>query len=380
MSRKRKSPPQGDTPPSDNQREKQSKTKEAALIDPGHTGAVDAVSVSQNGKLVASGSWDKTVRIWNAKTGVCLHKFNVGGCVADISLSPCGNYVAVANRWEEHGVSIWDIKTGTQLRKLKTSKHFGVTSVSYSWDGKRLVSASPSGTVYIWDGDTFQNHFCLEGLSYYIGSSIFAAEFSPDGHRVAGGSGFDSIWIWDAHTGKFLRELEGPSGCIISVAFSPVKGDNRLVSASRDNAVRIWDAHTGKFMRELRGHSGRVSSVAFSPDGKLVMCGCSALVIYDAETGNMKQELKGHMGSVHSVACSLVKDPIRLVSGSWDHTVRIWEGPRLSFIENTLKETSACTAALIKLIVEYDGKEFDNVLCMGRVRRRERIDLPPILG
>ncbi|MGB0647632.1 MAG: WD40 repeat domain-containing protein, partial [Bradymonadia bacterium] len=210
------------------------------------------------------------------------------------------------------------------------------TSVSYSWDGKRLVSASPSGTVYIWDGDTFQNHFCLEGLSYYIGSSIFAAEFSPDGHRVAGGSGFDSIWI--------------------------------------------WDAHTGKFMRELRGHSGRVSSVAFSPDGKLVMCGCSALVIYDAETGNMKQELKGHMGSVHSVACSLVKDPIRLVSGSWDHTVRIWEGPRLSFIENTLKETSACTAALIKLIVEYDGKEFDNVLCMGRVRRRERIDLPPILG
>ena len=104
----------------------------------------------------------------------------------------------------------------------------------------------------------------LEGNSGWVSS----VAFSPDGSQVVSGSYDTTVRLWDAATGALLQTLEGHSGLITSVAFSP--DGKQVVSGSVDATVRLWDAATGELLQTLEGHSGWVSSAAFSPDGKLL--------------------------------------------------------------------------------------------------------------
>ena len=107
--------------------------------------------------------------------------------------------------------------------------------------------------------------------------------FSPDYHRLATGGEENTVKIWDVETGKELQTLRGHNGDVYTVAFSPDTDGRWVASAGEDCAVNVWDSHTGKLIRSLRGHTGLVSSIAFSRDGR------------------------------------------RLISGSRDHTVKVWE-------------------------------------------------------
>ncbi|KAG4427648.1 hypothetical protein IFR05_016868 [Cadophora sp. M221] len=102
----------------------------------------------------------------------------------------------------------------------------------------------------------------LEGHS----GSVMSVAFSPDGTQVVSGSSDQTVRLWDAATGALQQTLEGHSNWVWSVAFSP--DGTQVVSGSDDQTVRLWDAATGALQQTLEGHSNSVMSVAFSPDGK----------------------------------------------------------------------------------------------------------------
>src|SRR5262249_52469786 len=143
-----------------------------------------------------------------------------------------------------------------------------------------------------------------------------------------------SVKVWDAQTGERLLSVDGHSGGVQSVAFSP---DGKYLASSSvgigpgsiqgEAQVKVWDAQTG---RELSGHTGKgfhgaVTRVIFSPDGKRLASASheKTVDVWDAQTGRETVTLKGHSGYIRSIVFS--PDGKRLASASDDNTVKVWD-------------------------------------------------------
>jgi len=251
----------------------------------GHKGPVRCLAFQRGGKLLASGSSDCTIKLWNIFTQKLTatlkgHK----PAVHSLSFSPDGK--TLASGGQDSTIRLWDVGTGKNSTTLKGPEDVG-WSVAFSPDGK-LLASSGDGTIKLWDTATWEKIATLDG------SLVIHIAFGPDGKKLAAGCyGHDSpIRAWDLSKTKLIAAfpLDSPR-YLTSIAFSP---DGRTLAVSEGGLfyVSLWDVKTGKAISRLKGHKDVVTSVAFSPDGKFLASGSGDKTVKIWDTSEIVKENK----------------------------------------------------------------------------------------
>jgi WD40 repeat protein len=299
---------------------------DATRLPIGHTKTVRSVAVSPDGRLIATGADDKSVRLWDPGSPQPGRELgHHDGPVRAVAFSPDGSRLVSAS--EDGTVREWDVASGRPVGPTTMRHENGkVYSVAFSPDGRRIVSGSDDHTVRRWDAETGAK---LAETTREAQHRVYAVAFSPDGRRIVTGGDDDKVRLWDAVNlaGASLKEigkpLPGHQDPVWTVAFSP--NGQVIASGSADNSVRLWDAQTGNQIGDPLPERDVVWGVAFSRDSKQLASasGDNTVRLWDAKTRDpIGDPLKGHSGAVNSVVFS--SDGRRVYSASDDNTVRVW--------------------------------------------------------
>lgn len=231
----------------------------------GHTGWVQSVAVSPDGTWAASGSDDKTVKIWDLETGQC--RATLKGhtdSVQSVGITPDGKRILSGS--VDTSVRVWDAGSGREVAKLEghTNEVWAVVALR---DNARALSGGWDNTLRLWE---LASGKCLKMIECGTdgGDEVFSSAVNPAGTQALSGHRDGRVRLWNLETGQCLATLKGHSDIVRSVQITP---DGRFaVSGSDDKTVKLWDLEAGTCVGTLEGHQDIVLLVAISPDGTLI--------------------------------------------------------------------------------------------------------------
>jgi WD40 repeat protein/transcriptional regulator with XRE-family HTH domain len=321
---------------------------------------VDGIAVSPDGKHVATGEFDTTVRIWDSSGNLLHVLYGHASYIDDVAFSPDGKYLASAS--EDGTAKLWEVETGKLI--LTLSGHTsGVVGARFSKDGKQIITISRDKTIKIWDISPVGGNDLLNLVGHT--DRVYDVAYNPDGTQIATSSFDNTVKVWNSASGKELltiaietpvnggsvsyspdgkqlifasgnqaKMMDTKSGKIVSalspfntliadISYSP--DGTKIAAASQDGIVRIYDSATAKILIEFNANPGGIEQIAFSPDGgHLAIANDNGDIIYDTATGKIILTLAGHGDGIRSSGIAFSPDGKRIATTGNDATVKIW--------------------------------------------------------
>jgi WD40 repeat protein len=239
----------------------------------GHTGEIASVALSTDSTVVATGSWDRTLRVWDTDSGKCQLEIDCGAHVRSMCLSSSGNFIAASLIGKVNDtIGIWKASDGRQVNALAHEEfRLSCRTVGFSEDELFVISGHGNGAAVIWALDT-KLPLVLNGHS----GEINAARFSVDGAIALTGSRDWTARIWRADTGHCEHVLQSKSGNVSSVCFSSCA--SLVATGHSRGCAMLWRTATGELMwtyysQLSEWYYGGVYSIQFAPDNESLITG-----------------------------------------------------------------------------------------------------------
>jgi len=252
-------------------------------------------AMNRVGRMFAAALQDKSIRLYAAEQADEIQLMQDEFLSTSLAFSPKGDLLASGS--VERVVKLWDIRTGECIATLE-GHTYPVLSLSFSPDGDQLVSGSGDTTLIIWDLENKSQVRQLKGHGFYV----VTVDWDPNGNRIVSGSVDANICEWDSNTGAVLAKHDEHRAAVREVRFNP--DGSKLISGSSDLTMMLWDS-TFKPMKHdktIQGHDSEVRALGFSHDGKYLASGSSdrTLYLWDMETLQVQGEAST-MGEIDGI-------------------------------------------------------------------------------
>ncbi|MES1215154.1 MAG: WD40 repeat domain-containing protein, partial [Bacteroidota bacterium] len=238
--------------------------------------------------------------------------------INSVSYSPDGKYIVTSSF--DNGIKLWESRTG-QLLYSKEGYEYSYASACFSNDGKYILFSRLNTQAFANDYAKILETSTGKILHSFTGK-ILSAKFSPDGKYLVAVSLDKTVKVWESLTGKLLYPLE---------AYTQYFDINNIVSFSNDSkyiatislfdtTVKVWESSSGKLIHSLKGHTKKILSVSFSPDGKCITSTSrdTSIMVWDSYTGKLLHSLEGY-------SANFSPDGKYIVTESYGSTVKVWE-------------------------------------------------------
>jgi len=276
---------------------------------------VTSIAISPDGKILASGSRDKAIKLWHLDSGELIYTLSGHlDRVSSVAISPDGKILASGSL--DKTINLWDLLGGKLIHTL--SGHLDrVSSVAISPDGKILASGSWDKTINLWDLGSGK---LIHTLSGHL-DRVSSVAISPDGKILASGSWDKTIKLWHLGSGKVIDTLSEHYDSVLCIAISP--DGKTLASCSQDTTINLWGLDSGKLLHTLTQYSNYFTCVAFTPNGK-ILASSSRETIKLWHLGNCKL-MDTFTGSIDFTCVTISQKGDTLATGSLYGTITIWQ-------------------------------------------------------